>query len=55
MKQIPLKQELMLKKVVSLYQHPSGYISVLHKEDNNLYLYDEKTMTIMAASNRPLN
>lgn len=50
MKVVEAAETVISNKVRAIFQHPSGYTTVLHKEDNRLYLYEQRHMSIVGAS-----
>lgn len=50
MKALEAADTVISNKVRAAFQHPSGYTIVLHKEDNRLYLYEQRHMSIVGTS-----
>jgi hypothetical protein len=53
MRGIETTKEEISNRVRAVFQHPSSYVTVLQKEDNFVYLYDEKVMAEVGVSNNP--
>lgn len=50
MKVVEATETAITNKVRAVFQHPSGYTSVMHKEDNRLYLCEQRHMSIVGTS-----
>lgn len=50
MKVVEAAETAISNKVRATFQHPSGYTIVLHKEDNRLYLYEQRHMSVVGIS-----
>lgn len=55
MKVVEAAETVISNKVRAVFQHPSGYTTVLHKEDNRLYLYEQRHMSLVGASKTNIN
>lgn len=50
MKVVEAADTVITNKVRAVFQHPSSYTTVLHKEDNHLYLYEQRHMRVIGTS-----